>query len=58
MTGLFNGAIVEFYGFAERDGALIRDEIIATPSAYMLVKLKHDIGVEVALPGLCHDRFA
>ena len=52
MTGLVNGAIVEFYGFADRDGALIHDEIIATPPAYMLVKLKHDVGVEIALPGL------
>ena len=52
MTGLVNGAIVEFYGFADRDGALIRDDIIATPPAYMLVKLKHDVGVEISFPGL------
>src|SRR6266496_4161371 len=50
--GLVNGAIVEFYGFADRDGTLIHDEIIVTPPTYMLVKLKHDIGVEIALPGL------
>ena len=50
--GLVNGAIVEFYGFADRDGALIRDEIIATPPTYMLIKLKRDVGVEIALPGL------
>ena len=50
--GLVNGAIVEFYGFADSDGALIRDEIIATSPAYMLIKLKHDVGVEIALPGL------
>jgi len=50
--GLVNGAVVEFYGFADSDGALIRDEIIGTPPAYMLVKLKHDVGVEIALPGL------
>ena len=50
--GLVNGAIVEFYGFADSDGALIRDEIIATPPAYMLIKLKHDVGVEIAFPGL------
>src|SRR5436190_17540871 len=49
--GLVNGAIVEFYGFADRDGTLIHDEIIVTPPTYMLVKLKHDIGVEIALPG-------
>ena len=34
------------------DGALIHDEIITTFPAYMLIKLKHDIGVHVALPGL------
>jgi hypothetical protein len=28
--GFVNGAIVEFYGFADHDGSLIRDEIIAT----------------------------
>ena len=28
------------------------DEIITTLPAYMLIKLKHDIGVHVALPGL------
>ncbi len=50
--GLVNGAIVEFYGFVDRDGTLIRDEIIVTPPTYMLVKLKHDIGIEIALPGL------
>src|SRR6266496_4174599 len=47
--GLVNDAIVEFYGFADSDGALIRDEIIATPPTYMLVKLKHDVGIEIAL---------
>ena len=52
MIGRINGGIVEFYGFADKDGALIRDEIITTLPAYMLVKLKHDVGVEVALPGL------
>ena len=36
----------------DRDGQLIHDEIIATPPAYMLVKLKHDVGIEVSLPGL------
>jgi hypothetical protein len=42
----------KFYGFTDRDSALFRDEIIATLPAYMLVKLKHDVGVEIALPGL------
>ena len=50
--GLVNGAIVEFYGFADSNGALIRDEIITTLPTYMLIKLKHDVGVEIALPGL------
>ena len=50
--GLINGAIVEFYGFADSNGALIRDEIIATLPTYMLIKLKHDVRVEIALPGL------
>jgi hypothetical protein len=45
------GTVSEFTGEL-RDGALIRDEIIATPPAYMLIKLKHDVGVEIALPGL------
>ena len=49
--GLVKDAIIEFYGFADSDGTLIRDEIIATPSTYMLVKLKHDVGVEITLPG-------
>ena len=34
------------------DGTLIRDEFIATQPAYMLIKLKHDVGVEIDLPGL------
>src|SRR5947207_5362793 len=50
--GLVNDVIVEFYGFADSDSALIHDEIIVTLPTYMLVKLKHDIGVEIALPGL------
>lgn len=51
FLGLVNGAILEFYGFADRDGALIHDEIIVTPPAYMLIKVKHDIGIEIGLPG-------
>jgi len=43
---------VEFYGFADKDGVLITDEFIQTLPAYMLVKLKHDVGVNVNLPGL------
>jgi hypothetical protein len=53
--GLINDAIVEFYGFADHDDTLIRDEIIMTSPTYMLIKLKHDVGVEVALPGLSHS---
>src|SRR5436309_10530889 len=49
---LVNDVIVEFYGFADSDGVLIRDEIIATSPTYMLVKLKRDVGVEIALPEL------
>ena len=43
---------MEFYGFADEHGALIQDEIITTPPAYMLVKLNHDAGINIALPGL------
>ena len=50
--GLVNDAVVEFYGFADSNGGLIRDEIITTPPAYILNKLKHDIGVEITLSGL------
>jgi hypothetical protein len=50
--GLVNGAIVEFYGFADSNGSFIRDETIVTPPIYMLIKLKHDVGVEIALPRL------
>ena len=49
--GFVNDAIVEFYDFLDSYGALIHDEIIATPPAYMLIKLKHDVGVDIALPG-------
>src|SRR5436305_12316811 len=52
LLRLVNGAIVEFYGFADSDEILIRDEIIVTPPAYMLIKLNHDVGVEIGLPGL------
>ena len=52
MIDIINGGIIEFYDFADKNGALIRDEIIATSPAYILVKLKHDVGVEIALPGL------
>ena len=31
---------------------LIHDEIITIPPAYMLIKLNHDVGVQVTIPGL------
>jgi len=43
---------VEFYGFAYKYGALVKDEIVTTSPAYMLVKLKHNVSIDVALPGL------
>ena len=52
ITGLVNGGIVEFYGFADKHGVLIEDEVITTLPAYMLVKLSHDVGIDVHLPGL------
>src|SRR5436305_3202692 len=45
---LVNDVIVEFYGFANSDGALIHDKIIATSPTYMLIKLKRDVDVEIA----------
>jgi hypothetical protein len=51
ITTLVNGAIIEFYGFADKDGGLIQDEVITTLPAYMLVKLKHAVGIDVHLPG-------
>ena len=47
-----NGSVVEFYGSADKYGALVKDEIVTTSPAYMLVKLKHDVVIDVALPGL------
>lgn len=47
---LVNGVIVEFYGFVNENGALIYDEIIVTPPADMFVKLKYDVGTQIALP--------
>ena len=55
MTFLWGSLTVSFstfYGFPDRDWLLIRDDIIATPPAYMLVKLNYDVGVEIAFPGL------
>src|SRR5436305_8911112 len=52
LLELVNGVIVEFYDFADSDGALIRDKIIATSSTYMLIKLKRDVDIEITLSGL------
>ena len=52
ITGPVHGAIVEFYGFADKHGVLIQDEVITTLPAYMLVKLRHDVGIDIHLPGL------
>ena len=52
LLKLINDVIVEFYDFANSDETLIRDEIIVTSSAYMLIKLNHDVDVEIALSEL------
>src|SRR5436305_11125594 len=52
LLKLINDVIVEFYDFANSDETLIRDEIIVTSSAYMLIKLNHDVSVEIALSEL------
>jgi hypothetical protein len=52
LSGLVNGAFVEFYGFADKDGVLITDEVIRTLPAYMLIRLNHDVGIDINLPGL------
>ena len=52
MSGLVNGAFVKFYGFVDKDGVLITDDVIQTLPAYMLIRLNHDVGVDVNLPGL------
>jgi hypothetical protein len=52
LLGLINDIIIEFYGFMDSNDALIHDEIIVMPPAYILIKLKHDIGIEIALSEL------
>ena len=52
IIDLVNGVIIEFYGFADKDDVFIRDEIITIPRVYILIKLKHDIDVQVIIPGL------
>jgi hypothetical protein len=55
ILGLVNGAVVEFYGFADThlDVQLAGSENnITGPPTYMLVKLLHEVDVNVSIPGL------
>ena len=55
ILGLVNGAVVEFYGFADTylDVQLAGSENnITGPPTYMLVKLLHEVHVNVSIPGL------
>ena len=54
-VGLVNGAVVEFYGFADihLDVQLTDSENnITGPPTYMLVKLLHEVDVNISIPGL------
>jgi hypothetical protein len=50
FLGLVNGVIVKFYGFGETQAT--GNYITASSRTYMLVKLFHDPGVIISLPGL------
>ena len=55
VLGLVNGAVVEFYGFADThlDVQLAGSESnITGPPTYMLVKLLHEVDVNISIPGL------
>ena len=55
ILGLVNGAVVEFYGFADThlDVQLAGSENnITGPPTYMLVKLLHEVDVNISIPGL------
>ena len=55
ILGLVNGAVVEFYGFADThlNIQLADSENNTTgPPTYMLVKLLHEVDVNVSIPGL------
>src|SRR5436189_428766 len=55
ILGLVNGAVVEFYGFADThlDVQLAGSENnITGPPTYILVKLLHEVDVNVFIPGL------
>ena len=45
------GSIVEFYGFSEVSDSEKQNYIVSAPE-YMLVKIIHDIGRVIQLPGL------
>ena len=44
-----NGAIVQFYGFAEAEAS---DNVLYRPPPYMLIKLLHEPGVQISIPPL------
>src|SRR5277367_4583270 len=55
ILGLVNGTVVEFYGFSDThlDVQLAGSaNNITVPPTYMLVKLLHEIDVNVPIPGL------
>ena len=52
ILGLVNGAVVEFYGFSDSHLNMQlpgSENSIASPPAYMLVKLLNEVGVDVSL---------
>ena len=53
-AGLTNGAIVQFIGFASdnNDGKTSHNRIVAATSTTMLVRLLHNPGFPISLPGL------
>jgi hypothetical protein len=51
MIGLVNGAVVEFYGFSDVSEIEKQNHIVSGPQ-YMLVKIIHDTGRQIQLPGL------
>ena len=55
ILGLVNGAVVEFYGFADTHLHVQltgSENNITGPPTYMLVKLLHEVDVNVFIPGL------
>lgn len=43
---------MEFYAFVDKDGIPMEEQFIKMLPAYMLIKVHHDIGVPIHLPGL------